>query len=80
MIISMDTFPRTFKRRRLSLGMSQAQLAVALKVSKHTVSMWERGEQNPRMPEAVLAVMATLQPIAKTERRAGKPGRPREGE
>ena len=79
MIICMGVFPKEFKRRRLALGMSQAQLAVALKVNKDTVSTWERGEQNPRMPEAVLALMDTLQPLPKTQRRAGKSGRPREG-
>ena len=37
----------TIKQTRLELGFKQVDVAIALKVSEHTVSLWERGAQKP---------------------------------
>jgi transcriptional regulator with XRE-family HTH domain len=48
------------KRRRVALGLSQAELAALLRVDVMTVSRWERGQH--RIPEAVALAVQHLQP------------------
>jgi len=44
----MDGFADVFKKLREEQGMSQQELANALKISKSTVNMYERGERRPK--------------------------------
>ena len=43
----MADFSRNLKRLRLGAGMSQAQLAEKMNVTRQTVSSWERGNSYP---------------------------------
>lgn len=78
-VTDMGTFAADLKRARRHLGMSQSQFAEALSVHANTVARWERGELSPRMRGAILALVATLKPIPKSQRRPKKGGRPRGG-
>ena len=43
----MRTLADRIRQARLERGLSQAALTLELKLSRHTVSRWERGESNP---------------------------------
>jgi ribosome-binding protein aMBF1 (putative translation factor) len=63
-----DRFAQVIAHARRVLGLSDAQLADLLKVSRPTINRWSRGETTPHavMAEAVFSVLATT---AKTELR-----------
>lgn len=71
---SIMNFGKELKKRRKKLGMSQKQLADELGIYVMTISKWERGEQEPRMPKAILAFLDTLKPTK--DGRFKRPGRP----
>jgi len=48
------------RARRQALGLSQAQLARALGVSRLTVAHWEQGVQRPANPAVISRVLDTL--------------------
>lgn len=51
--------PATYKARRESLGLTQAQLAERLGIARETVARREAGHpRNPITPEAALAIDA----------------------
>ena len=58
------------RRRRLALGLSQAELAARLGAAKNTVARWERNERNIRHPLMLAAVLANLEAAA--HRRASR--------
>lgn len=55
--------PDELKAKRLSLNLSQGELAKALGVSVNTVARWERGEMNihPLLSRAILTVRPKLE-------------------
>ncbi|MBN8429001.1 MAG: helix-turn-helix domain-containing protein, partial [Xanthomonadales bacterium] len=49
-------------KARLCLGLSRAQLATELCVSRRTLLAWERGRREPRGPAKLLLTLATTHP------------------
>lgn len=48
------------KQKRISLGLTQGQLAKILGVSPNTLARWERGELKPRSIGAILITLDKL--------------------
>ena len=55
------------KAVREGLGLSQAEFAALLDVSKHTVVSWEQGRRNPSGPARTLLLVAQRHPEAVLE-------------
>jgi len=53
--------PDDLHARRLSLGMTQAQLASALGATPNTVARWERGELKIERPETLALALEALE-------------------
>jgi len=49
------------RRRRLALGLSQAELATELEVTKNTVARWERDEVAIRHPGMLRACLEDIE-------------------
>jgi putative transcriptional regulator len=47
---------------REKLGLSQAQFATLLDISKHTLQSWEHGKRNPSGPAKTLLLIAQKHP------------------
>ena len=55
------------KAVREGLGLSQAEFATLLDVSKHTLISWEQGKRNPSGPARTLLLVAQKHPEAVLE-------------
>jgi transcriptional regulator with XRE-family HTH domain len=77
----MATFAEQLKNERRRIGASQSQLARMIGVHPLSISRWERGDSEPGIPAAILALLRGFPKLPKAERRFGtKGGRPRKGQ
>ena len=60
------------KTVRESLGLSQAEFAALLDVSKHTLVSWEQGKRNPSGPARTLLLVTQKYPEAVLEAVQGR--------
>jgi DNA-binding transcriptional regulator YiaG len=66
-------FAKTVKKLRLSLGMSQEELAHALNVSYVTINRWENGKTEPnKMAKKVFYSLCEQKGISTQEYQNGK--------
>lgn len=61
--------PQMRRALRVSSGLSAAEVAVTLGVTRQAISRWERGEREPRGPQ-LSAYVAVLDAIATHDRGA----------
>ncbi len=63
---------RELRRRRLTLGLNQSQLARTLGVSVQTIFRWEKGELGIRHPVILALALDALERERERERASGE--------